>query len=63
MTKTEVLRIVEDFSDGGEVDLDGLIYTLDFRREVERGMAVADARDEVSLDEFEERSEQWLASL
>jgi hypothetical protein len=59
--KTDVLEIVEDFSDDGEVDLDKLIYTLAFRREVEKGLAAADAGDEIPFDEFEEQSEQWLA--
>ena len=56
-----MLEIVEALSEDGEVDLDKLIYTLAFRREVDKGLAAADAGDEISVEEFEEQSEHWLA--
>jgi len=59
--KADVMEIVDELTDNGEVDVDKLIYTLAFRREVERGLAAADASDEIALEEFDEQSEQWLA--
>ena len=61
MKKTDVFELVEELSVEDEVDVDKLIYTLAFRREVEKGLAAADAGDEVPLEEFEALSEQWLA--
>ena len=59
--KAEVLEVIDDLSDGGDVALDKLISALAGRREVERGLAAADAGDEIALEEFEEQSERWLA--
>lgn len=61
MKKTDVLELVEKLSDEEDVDIDRLIYTLAFRREVDKGLVAADAGDEIPLEEFEELSEQWLA--
>jgi Zn-dependent alcohol dehydrogenase len=61
MKKTDVLNLVEALSDNGETDVDELIDTLDFRRAVEKGLAAADAGDEISFEEFEQLSESWLA--
>jgi hypothetical protein len=61
MKKVDVLEIVEKLPDGGDVDVDGLIDTLAFRRAVEEGLVAADAGDEIPFDEFEQLSEQWLA--
>ncbi|MGH2584927.1 MAG: hypothetical protein ACRDJE_08440 [Dehalococcoidia bacterium] len=61
MKKVDVLEIVEKLPDDEDVDVDGLIETLAFRRTVEKGLAAADAGDEIPLEEFERLSEQWLA--
>jgi hypothetical protein len=61
MKKVDVLEIVEKLPDDGDVDVDGLIDTLAFRRAVEEGLVAADAGDEIPFDEFEQLSEQWLA--
>lgn len=60
MKKAEVLNMVERLSDDEVTDVDELIDTLAFRREVEKGLAAADAGDEIPFEEFERLSEQWL---
>lgn len=52
--------MVERLSDDEVTDVDELIDTLAFRREVEKGLAAADAGDEIPFEEFERLSEQWL---
>lgn len=61
MKKADVLELVEKLAGEETVDVDRLISTLAFRLEVERGIAAADAGDEIPLDQFEALSEQWLA--
>src|SRR3712207_3510869 len=56
MKKSDVLEIVEKLSNEEEVNIDELIDTLAFRRAVEKGLAAADAGDEITLEEFEELS-------
>ncbi|MGD9714705.1 MAG: hypothetical protein AB7V46_21990 [Thermomicrobiales bacterium] len=60
MKKADVLDIVEELTNDDEIDVDKLIYTLAFRREVDKGLAAADSGDEISIEEFEQQSEQWL---
>lgn len=60
MKKSDVLEIVDELTNDEEVDVDQLIYTLAFRREVDKGLAAADRGDEISIEEFERLSEQWL---
>src|SRR5215211_2788280 len=60
MKKADVLDIVEELANDEDVGVDKLIYTLAFRREVDKGLAAADRGDEVSIEEFEQQSEQWL---
>ena len=60
MKKSELLELVQTLPDEVELDLDNLIYTLHFRREVDRGLADADAGREISHEEFERESESWL---
>jgi hypothetical protein len=60
MKKAVVLDIVEELTNDEEVDIDKLIYTLAFRREIDMGLAAADRGDEISIEEFERQSEQWL---
>lgn len=62
MRKVGLLEIVEEMTEEGDVGLDALIYTLAFRRAVEKGLAAADSGDQISFEEFEAQSEQWLAS-
>lgn len=59
MKKAIVLDIVEKLSDEEEVDVDKLIYTLAFRREVDKGLAEADIGLEVGLEEIDEMIAGW----
>lgn len=59
MKKSNVLEIVEKLSEADDVDVDKLIYTLAFRREVDKGLAEADAGLEVSLDEIDAMMAEW----
>ena len=61
MKKTDGFELVEALSMEDDVDADKLMYTLAFRREVEKGLAAADAGDDIPLEKFETLSEQWLA--
>ena len=57
MKKQDILEIVQDLPD--DVDIDKLIYTLRFRREIDRGLAEADAGQEVSLEEIDAMIDEW----
>jgi predicted transcriptional regulator len=57
--KHDVIEIVSKLSEDEEVDIDRLIYALHFRREVDRGLADADAGREVSLDEIDKMLDEW----
>jgi predicted transcriptional regulator len=59
MRKSEVLEIVNDLADDADVDIDRLIYTLYVRREIDRGLADADAGREVSLEEIDLMIDEW----
>jgi predicted transcriptional regulator len=59
MRKSEVLEIVNRLADDSDVDIDRLIYTLHLRREIDRGLADADAGREVSLEEIDLMIEEW----
>lgn len=58
MKKSDVLELLRDMPE--ELDVDKFIYTLYVRRMIERGMADADAGREISHEEFERLSEEWL---
>lgn len=60
MKKAGVLDIVEELTNDEEVDIDKLIYALAFRRKIDIGLAAADRGDEISIEEFERQSKQWL---
>lgn len=62
MKKAVVLDIIASLSDDDDIDVDRLIYTLAFRREVDRGLAEADAGLEVSLEEIDEMIAEWPES-
>lgn len=59
MKKSELLELIEDLPE--EFDIDKLLYTLYFRREIDRGLADADAGREISHEESEQLAEEWLA--
>lgn len=59
MKKSHVLEILDKIPDDEDVDIDKLVYTLYFRREVDRGLADADAGREVSLEEIDEMIDEW----
>lgn len=58
MKKSEILDLLRDEPE--ELDVDKFIYTLYVRRQIERGIAAADAGDEISAEEFERLTEEWL---
>ncbi len=57
MKKSVILEIVNNLPE--EVDVDKLIYTLAFRREVDQGFAELDAGLEVSLEEIDVMIDSW----
>jgi hypothetical protein len=59
MKKAEVLKLLDEMPD--EIDIEKLMYTLYVRRQIEIGIAAADAGDEISQEEFEKLSDEWLA--
>jgi hypothetical protein len=59
MRKSEVLEIVNNLPDDADIDVDRLIYTLHVRREIDRGLADADAGREISLEEIDLMIEEW----
>ena len=56
--KSELLEMIRELPD--DVDIDKLIYTLYVRRQIEIGLADADAGRVISHEEFEKLSEEWL---
>lgn len=58
MKKSELLEMIRELPD--DVDIDKLIYTLYVRRQIEIGLADADAGRVISHEEFEKLSEEWL---
>ena len=56
--KVELLEIIRKLPE--DIDLEKLMYTLYVRRQIEIGLAAADAGDEISHEEFEKLSEEWL---
>ena len=59
MKKAELVEIIKDLPDDADIDIDKLIYTLSFRREIDRGLADAEARREVSLEEIDRMIDEW----
>ncbi len=59
MNKSELLEIIGGLPDDGDIDVDKLIYTLHVRREIDRGLADADAGREVSLEEIDQMLDEW----
>ena len=58
MMKSEVLDLLRDLPE--DLDIDKFIYTLYVRRQIELGIAAAEAGEEISHEEFEKLSEEWL---
>ncbi len=57
MKKRDVLELLEDQPE--ELDIDQFLYTLYVRRQIELGIAAADAGDLVPHDEVEREFGQW----
>ena len=60
MKKSDVLELLRDESE--EVDIDRFIYTLHVRRQIELGLAAADAVQAYSPERFEQLSTEWTAA-
>ena len=58
MMKSEVFDLLRDLPE--DLDIDKFIYTLYVRCQFELGIAAADAGEEISHEEFENLSEEWL---
>lgn len=58
MKKTDVVELMRDMPE--DIDFDKLIYALYVRRKIEVAEADADAGREISQDEFERLTEEWL---
>jgi hypothetical protein len=58
MKKADVLDVVREMPD--EIDFEKLIYALYVRRKIEIAEADAQAGREISQEEFERLTEQWL---
>jgi hypothetical protein len=61
MNKSDLLEIIGKLPDDVDIDVDKLIYTLYGRREIDRGLADADACREVSLEEIDQMLDEWPA--
>lgn len=59
MKKTELLELLRDEPE--DLDIDRFLYTLYFRRKMELALADADAGREISQEEFERLTDEWLA--
>ena len=59
MKKSDVLEILRDHPE--ELDLDKFVYTLYFRQKMELALVDADAGREISQEEFERLTDEWLA--
>ena len=58
MRKADVLQVVRDMPD--EIEFDKLIYALYVRRKIEIAEADAEAGCEISQEEFERLTDEWL---
>jgi hypothetical protein len=61
MDRSELLEIIGSLPDDGDIDVDKLIYTLYVRREIDRGLADADAGREVPLVEIDQMLDECPA--
>ncbi len=59
MKKREVLELLRDQPE--DLDIDRFIYTLWFRRKLQRALAEADADEGTPHEEFVRLSDEWLA--
>ena len=60
MKKSDIMEILRDMPE--ELDIDKLIYTLYVRRKIELAEADVEAGREISHEEFERLSDEWLRS-
>jgi|DewCreStandDraft_5_1066085.scaffolds.fasta_scaffold02263_7 hypothetical protein len=59
MKKSEILDLLRDEPE--ELDVDKFIYTLYLRRKLELALVDAEAGRELSLEELERLTDEWLA--
>jgi hypothetical protein len=57
MKKADVLKLLDEMPD--EIDIEKLMYTLYVRRQIEIGIAAADAGDVISDEEFDREMAEW----
>jgi hypothetical protein len=55
--KSDVIKLLDDMPE--EIDIEKLMYTLYVRRQIELGLASADAGDVISDEEFDVEMAQW----
>jgi hypothetical protein len=60
MRKSDVLDLLRDQPE--ELDIDRFLYTLHMRRQIELGLAAADAVEEYSPEKFEKLSVEWTVA-
>ena len=58
MKKSEILELMRDLPE--DLDVDKFIYTLWFRRKIERTVAEAEEDEGLPHEEFVRQSDEWL---
>ena len=57
MNKSQILEMMRDLPE--DLDVDHFIYTLWFRRKIERALAEADADEGIPHDDLVRQSNEW----
>ncbi len=60
MKKSDVLELLHDQPE--DLDIDKFLYTLYVRRQIELGIAAADAEHEFSPEKFEALDREWTVA-
>ena len=60
MKKADVIKLMRDIPDDKDIDIDKLMYALYVRRKIDIGEADSEAGREISHEEFERLTEEWL---
>jgi hypothetical protein len=60
MKKVDVIKLMRDIPDDAEIDIDKLMYALYLRRKIEIAEADAEAGRDISQEEFERLTDEWL---